>query len=228
LISAIFFCAMQGKWDKRADQDQMRPELREAGKLRYADAMVDYAAKFYAPYSKNWVLFAQGNHEYGFAQKMETNLTERLAERLRADGSQVQAQVTDVQGWVRFCFSIRTSCWVTNRLRFHHGYGGGGPVTRDSIQAQRQMAFLGNADMIVSGHTHDFWHMIACMESLDHNGKPVERPVDLVKVPGYKNEYSVGRGWAANKGMPPKVLGAWWLRFWVEGDVIKREFIPAR
>lgn len=219
-------CLMQGRWDKRADQDQMIPELREAGKLKYSDAVIDYCARFYEPYAENWVLLAPGNHEESYAERHETDMTERLAERLKAKGSPVQ--VGNVQGCVRFRFHIRASCEVTQRLRYTHGYGGGGPVTRDVIQAQRQLAFLGNVDILVSGHTHDAWHVVARTESLDMAGKPVVKDVDCIKTCGYKDEYSIGRGWAVSKGMPPKPKGAWWVRFWVEGDKILKEFTLAR
>ncbi len=219
------FCAMQGKFDKRADQDQMRPELRSAGKLQYGDALVKYAGEFYAPYAQNWVLLAPGNHEDGYKQRYETDLTERLAERLNAAGS--AAQVGGYQGWVRFCFTSRTTVRQCIRLRYTHGYGGGGPVTRDVIQAQRQLAFLGNADILVSGHTHDAWHLTARQEILDVKGKPQLIDVDCLKCPGYKDEYGPGRGWAASKGLPPKPKGAWWLRFYYRNETIHREFTRA-
>jgi hypothetical protein len=216
---------MQGRMDKRADQDQMLPELRAVGKLKYSDAMVDYAAKFYEPYAENWILLALGNHERSYNERAETNLSERLAERLKSRGSQVQ--VGGYQGWVRFCFTIRANTCVTTRLRYTHGYGGGGPVTRDTIQAQRQLAMLGNADIIVSSHTHDQWYMVARQELLDHNGKPKLVDVDCIKCGTYKCEYTPGVGWAASKGMPPKPQGAWWLHYFVDGDIIRREFIRA-
>jgi len=219
-------CLMQGRWDKRADQDQMRPELREAGKLKYSDAVIDYCGRFYEPYAANWVLLAPGNHEESYAQRAETDMTTRLAERLKAKGSPVQ--VGGYQGWVRFDFTIRTNGRVAIRLRYTHGYGGGGPVTRDVIQAHRQLAFLGNADILVSGHTHDSWHVVARTESLDMAGKPIIKDVDCIKIPGYKDEYAIGRGWAVSKGMPPKPKGSWWLTFSVDGDRIIKTFTLAR
>lgn len=219
------FCAMQSKFDKRQDKDQMRPELREAGKAHYSDALVDYASEFYKPYAENWILLARGNHEEGFAQRYETNLTERLAERLKMAGSPVQ--VGGVQGWVHFKFCARGSFRQSIHLRYTHGYGGGGPVTRDVIQAQRQLAYIGNADILVSGHTHDAWYLTARCEKLDHNGIPMLYDVDCIKCPGYKDEYSPGVGWAALKGLQPKPLGSWWLRFWYDRNGIHKEFIRA-
>lgn len=216
------FCAMQGRWDKRADQSQLREELR--GTL-YTDKLVEEAAKFYTPFADRWILLARGNHEGSIIQRHQTDLTERLAASLRMspEGSVVQAGT--FQGWVRFCFSVNATRRYTTNLRYTHGYGGGGPVTKDTIQANRQMAFLDNADIIVSGHTHDSWHVLSESEGLNH-GRPERRTIDLIKCGGYKDEYTDGHGWAVEKGMPPKPLGGWWLRFfWESGGHIGREFI---
>lgn len=219
------FDAMQGKFDKRQDKDQMRPELRAAGKSHYGDALVKYLADFCKPYAENFVLLATGNHEDSYAQRHETNLTERLAERLKMAGSPVQ--VGGVQGWVHFKFTARSSFRQSIHLRYTHGYGGGGPVTRDVIQAQRQLAYIGNADILVSGHTHDAWYLTARCERLDHNGMPILYDVDCIKCPGYKDEYSPGVGWAALKGLQPKPLGAWWLHMWYDKHGIHKEFVRA-
>jgi len=204
------FCAMQGKWDKRADATQLREELRVAN---YLDALVNYNGAFYAPYAENFVLLSKGNHEGSIMERHQTDLTQRLAERLQAAGSGVQ--VGRYQGWARFMFTFHRTKQQTVRLRYTHGYGGGGPVTRDLIQAQRQLAILGNVDILVSGHTHDAWHVAAVQEFLDLNGRPHLATVDCVKCGGYKDEYSGGTGWAVTKGLPPKPLGAYWCRFYL-------------
>jgi hypothetical protein len=219
------FCAMQGKWDKRADQRQLIPELRESGKP-YRDALMDYNAAFYAPYAENFILLAPGNHETGFLKRHETNLTECLAERMRAAGSGVRTGT--YQGWVQFRFHWNKSKQTTLRLRYTHGYAGGGPVTKDVIQTARQLAYLGNADLLVSGHTHDGWQMTIRRETLDHRGIPRLHDVECLKCPGYKDEFSPGEGWAVERGMGPKPKGAWWVRFWMLHDEIRFECVRAK
>lgn len=218
-------CCMQGKWDKRADQRQVIPALRECGKP-YLDALVDYNAAFYLPYAENWLLMSPGNHETSVAKRHETNLTERLAERMRAAGSPVRTGT--YQGWVRFRFEWNQHKQQTIRLRYTHGYKGGGAVTKDVIQVSRQLTFLGNADILVSGHTHDAWHMTRRMESLDKYGIPEMRDVECLKCPGYKDEYSPGEGWAVEGGGDPKPKGAWFLRFFLRGDEIRFECVRAK
>lgn len=204
------FCAMQGKWDKRSDVTQARPELRVAN---YLDALVNYCATDYLPYAENWLLMSPGNHETTVFDRHQTNLTERLAERMRAQGSPVQ--VGTYAGWVRFLLTGYGARRSSVRLRYTHGYAGGGQVTKDLIQANRQMVYT-DADILVSGHTHDAWHVPIRREVLLDSGRPILKDVDCIKCGGYKDEYSCGNGWAVQRGHAPKPLGAYWLRFYTE------------
>ncbi len=219
------FCAMQGKWDPRADPEQLRPEYR--GK-NYLDLLVDQAHEFYRPYAQNFLLLSRGNHETSIIKRHQTDLTERLVGFLRAGGNS-QAQVGSYQGWVWFHFKIGGTQTVNFRLRYTHGYGGGGPVTRDVIQTARQSAILQNADIVVSGHTHDSWHLPLIQERLNAEGIPERRVVHFIKPGSYKDEFSAGDGWAVEKGHPPKPLGASWLRFYrAEGTIKLSVSVDAR
>jgi hypothetical protein len=219
------YCAMQGKWDKRADQRQLRPELREGGKP-YLDALVEYNARFYEPYAKNWVLLSEGNHETAITKHHETRLSERLAERLRIAGSPVR--LGTYAGWVQFRFTSNGRRRQTIRLRYTHGYGGGGPVTRDVIQTNRQMVYLGNADILVSGHVHESWHVTIRRETLDVNGVPQMQDVECIKCPGYKDEHAPGVGFAVEKGRNPKPMGGWWLRFFFRNEEVHYDLQRAK
>jgi hypothetical protein len=98
-------------------------------------------------------------------------------------------------------------------LWYTHGYGGGGPVTQDTIQAQRQRAYI-QADIYCSGHTHDSWTQATAYHRINHAGK-VERCESVyAKLGTYKDDYSDGRTcWPAQKGIPPKPIGQQWLTF---------------
>ena len=48
-------CAMQGKWDRRASRDGMRPEYQSGN---YLDRLVECAASFYAPYAEHLLHFS--------------------------------------------------------------------------------------------------------------------------------------------------------------------------
>ena len=47
LFVGDFFCAMQGKYDKRSDKSKVRPEHQTA---KYLDSLVDTAAEWLMPY----------------------------------------------------------------------------------------------------------------------------------------------------------------------------------
>jgi hypothetical protein len=69
------FCAMQGKWDKRADQSQLRDELRGNN---YLDALVDYNGDFFEEFADLFLIMSPGNHETSILKHHQTNLNERL------------------------------------------------------------------------------------------------------------------------------------------------------
>ncbi len=144
--------------------------------------------------------------------KCGVDLTNRLAEELREEGS--PCVVGCYQGWILFHFRSRGTRAGTYAVRHTHGYGGGGPVTKDAIQFNRQLVFIENADMLVSGHTHDKWHIKQEREYLADNGRLRRRVVDGLKLGTYLDAYAPGDGWSVERGHPPRSVGGWWLRFY--------------
>lgn len=213
------FDAMQQKGDPRSDRSQLRDEHNRNG---YFDALVDEAAAFYAPYCDNWVFMSPGNHETAVTDRHGTNLTERLAEGMRTRaGADRGPMVGTYQGWValHFKWGVRNS--QTFKFRYTHGYGGGGPVTKDMIQTSRQLAVIENCDFLLSGHTHDSWHCIQSRTYLDDYGNEKTRNVTMLKLGTYKSEFEAGSGWAVRVGHPPRPIGAWFITFYKSGDRIK-------
>lgn len=208
-----FHCAMQGKWDKRASPSQFREEYRE----RYLDNLVKYGAEFIAPYADNWVILGRGNHETSILKRHETDLTERTAEHVHAlTGKKINTG--GYGGWVRF--SIKRGTHRTGyKLKYFHGSGGGGPVTRGVIQTNRMAVYLPDADIVVSGHTHDAWIVPIQRERINQHDRIVSDTQVHVKIPTYKDEYADGYGgWHIERGGPPKPKGAYWLRFYKLGE----------
>ena len=206
------FCAMQGKYDKRSSKESVRPEHQRDD---YLDSLIETAAERYAPYAQNWVAQGYGNHETSIAKRHETDLIQRMATLIKYQTG-YSIPVTGYTGWVRFQFSVGTSR-QSYRLWHIHGYGGGGPVTKDMIQRNRMLAYVDNADIICSGHTHDSWVTTDVRVKLNDTGRVVQRQCKVIKCPTYKEEYRTGTGgWHVETGKPPKPIGAWWLRFFVE------------
>ena len=221
-----FLCCMQGKWDPRSDTSACRPEHREG---RYLDSVVTTTADYIAPHADMALLFAPGNHETAIKRRHETDMNERLVEALKARNKDCHAYAGSYANWVRFLVrgKVRRQIFGNSIVMYmHHGYGGGGPVTRGTIQTSRMAVYLPDADLIWTGHTHDEWIMPIQRARLSLQGRPYLDRVLHVRSPGYKDEFSEQNGWAVEKGMPPKPKGALWLRFWM--DNTRRNGVSSR
>jgi hypothetical protein len=207
------FCAMQGKYDKRSSKSSVKPEHQVDN---YLDALVDSAADFYAPFAHNFVCFGVGNHEDSITNRHETRLIDRLVGALNhRTGSSIH--VGGFSGWVIFQFYDERITRGSIVLHFDHGYGGGGPITSDMIQHFRRSVYLPDADIVISGHTHDAWVRELARVRLSEQGTISHDIQTHIKLPTYKDEYKDGfAGWHATTGKPPKPLGAWWLRFFYD------------
>ena len=206
------FCAMQGKYDPRSSMDSLRPEHKTD---KYLDTLVDTAATFYGPYAHQFVLLGRGNHETNIYKRHGTDLTDRLADRLRTEhGARVLPG--EYNGWVTFRFVMRKTVKTSRVLCYFHGSGGGGPVTRGTIQSNRMAVNFPDADMVVSGHTHDNWILPIKRKRITHAGLPYDDLAWHIRTPTYKDEHATGRGWAIEKGLNPKPLGCVWVRFYAQ------------
>lgn len=201
-------CVMQGKWDKRADRSALRPEYQFGD---YFDRIVDESVKFYEPYAPNWCMMGLGNHETAILKHHETNLTERTVEGLKRVGA-THLGAAGYAGWVRVNMQgpksrKSSSLWIYR----HHGYGGGGPVTRGTIQTARMAVYLPDADIVWTGHTHDQWVMPIERHRVTAQDRCYLDRQLHVRTPGYKDEFSPLEGWHIERGGPPKPRGALWL-----------------
>lgn len=205
-----FFCAMQGKFDKRANKSAIRSEHQVDD---YLDSLVRTAGDFFEPYAKSFIMIGMGNHETSILKKHETNLTTNLVSQLRRAGGSVYNG--GYSGWIVFEFlNQQTGEMTVIRLWYIHGYGGGGPVTRGVIQSNRKAVYLPDAQIVLSGHTHDEWVVPISRTRLDSQYKTYIDEQTHIQVPTYKDEYADGfGGWHIETGKPPKPTGAIWLRF---------------
>jgi len=211
------FDAMQGKYDPRRNYPDMREEYLTAmikKKVGYLDCIIDDAAKFYGPYADRWLLMAQGNHETAILSHNDIDLNQRLIGIMNQEHG-TQINFGTYGGYIIFLFKIGKTQYERIVLKYFHGSGGGGPVTKGVIQSNRQAVIYPDADIVVNGHIHESWVVTLARERLSQKGV-VERGYQYhVRTPTYKDEYRDGAdGWAVEKGMPPKPIGAVWLRIW--------------
>ena len=206
------FCAMQGKFDKRSSKDDVREEHQNGD---YLDSLVSTAAEWYRPYAGNIGIIGQGNHETAVRARHETDLVERLAERLRQGGGITTAG--GYSGWVRFMIRATETQCRSFRLFYHHGFGGGGPVTKGLIDFNR-MAEWADADAIVSGHIHTKTYTTVKRLRLNDSSVPSSDTMHYIRCSTYKDEYADGAaGYHIEKGRGPRPLGGWWMRLSVAG-----------
>lgn len=205
---------MGGKYDPRRSKDLTMDRYNSGDYLRAV--MEDYA-EFHIPYADRIVYEGLGNHEMSVEDHLEFPVLHDTCTRmgLKAGCTVAAGGYTN---WTRFYLwsggDIRRSLtmWQT------HGYGGGGPVTKDVIQTARQSDFLQDVQIVCSGHTHDAWSFTRPSVRLRENMTVEHGSTLFVKCPTYKQAWGDGeRSWEVLKGHPPKPLGGMWLRFWCDG-----------
>ena len=207
------FDAMQGRHDPRANYDHLDPVLR---KQNYFDAVVKYNADFYKPYASNIVMVGIGNHESSVSKHYNTSLIDRLVAELGGN-----VHVGGYGGWIRFMFKISTRNMSYN-MKYFHGSGGESPATKGMGQATRQTTYLPDADIIWNGHNHHDYVVANPRERLSGKGKIYRDTQWLIRTPGYNDEYGDGSGgWAVEKGLTPKSFGCVWLKFYLDGDIVR-------
>jgi hypothetical protein len=220
-----FFCAMQGKYDPRSHKGSVRPEHQKGD---YLDSLVNTAADFFTPYAENLVVIGQGNHESSILNRLETDLTTRLVERINTRAG-TNIHRGGYSGWVFFRCKTHGNNYETRKLHCFHGSGGDAPVTKGVIISNRQAVYLPDADICLTGHSHNEWTLPLARVRVTNQGRIYHDTQWHIKCPSYKEEYGDGfGGWPIERGMPPKPIGAVWLRFWNEGGELKYEPTPAK
>ena len=217
------FCAMQGRGDRRRDYDSLRPEHKRTD---YLNALIETSAQRYSKYAQNWAVMARGNHETGVLKNTNFDLTSALVSSLNKE-KDAAIQVGGYGGWVRFLFVMQKTRRMSLNLKYFHGAGGGGPVTRGVIDTNRQAVFLPDADMVVNGHTHDSYVLPIARERISEQGVISHDYQWFIRTPSYKDEYGDGAGgFHIERGRAPKPIGCVWGRFYYDDSVIRVDFTP--
>lgn len=204
------FDAMQGRQDRRAGKADLRPEYLVP---HYADAIVEDALAWYAPFAANYWLWTYGNHEAAYQKVNETDILRRFVRGLNREAG-IGAALGAYRGMLSLdCDAGDGSPAQRVRLAYHHGHGGGGPVTKGTIGAQRAAA-AGEYDAWVTGHVHERWVVWSSVETVDAEGHHVTRDVPHVCCGGYKVDADRGIGWHVETGKPAKPRGGWWMRLY--------------
>jgi predicted phosphodiesterase len=201
-----WFDAMGGKNDKRAHKSGIRVD---DSRDNYFDCLVDNSFDFLRPYSQLLVMLSNGNHETAILKHQETDLLHRLCRQL-------DIQHMGYTGFIRMMFTRESGGRSSKRIYFHHGSGGGGPVTKGVTQTNRRAASV-DADIFLSGHIHESWVVENIMVKMNDNGRIFLATQTHIQLPTFKQEYG-SDGYHIEKGRPPKPLGGYWLTFKYDSD----------
>ena len=212
MINGDFFCLMQGRGDNRRNKSDIRPEHNN---FRYLDSIVETAVEWWAPYADILTVIGYGNHETGVIKWQETDILQRFVDLLNLKcGTNVQ--VGGYGGWL--VFKIGTRNVLPYKVKYFHGSGGGGIVTKGAINLTRALELYEDFDVFTMGHIHENASRNDVRDMIQHNptlGYQVkQRQIHLMLTGTYKEEYEDGHhGWHVERGAPPKPIGGRILRF---------------
>lgn len=219
LINGDFFCVMQGLTDKRHNKGDILPQ--HVGP-NYFDLILEDATAFFKPYAKHIALMGYGNHETAVMRRGEHDILQNFVYRMKYEHG-ADIHLGGYGGWIVVKQKMRTDSDMHDKnllIKYFHGSGGGGAVTKGTIGNQRRMASVHGADVIWTGHVHELHHHLDMAETLvsvrasgRDNHEIVHKKVHHVTTSGYKEEYGDGSGgYHIEKGRPPKPLGGYWMR----------------
>ena len=104
------------------------------------------------------------------------------------------------------------SCKAVSKVYWHHGSGGGGPVTRNVTDSARKAVYIPDADMVVRGHVHEAWSLEIKRARVSSHGVEYQDTQHHLQLPTYKDEFhETNDGWWHQTGKSPRPLGGYWV-----------------
>jgi hypothetical protein len=205
MINGDFFCLMQGKGDKRGSKSDIRPEHNNA---RYLDSIVETAVEWFEPYKDILLLIGYGNHETAIIRYQETDLLRRFVDLFNMKHN-ANVQIGGYGGWLIVRQYVGTA-QISTKIKYFHGSGGGGIVTKGAINLTRALEMYEGFDVFAMGHIRENSSRNDVRETLDIAGGYgiKQKPLHLMLTGAYKEEYQDGfGGWHVERGAPVKPIG---------------------
>ena len=215
-VNGDFFCLMQGKYDPRRSKKDILPAHNS---YNYLDLVIEEAVEWWTPYADMLVFIGYGNHETAIIKNTETDPLRRFVDLLNYK-CKTNVIVGGYGGWwlIRIKKSKSEDVLTTFKIKYFHGSGGGGEVTKGVIQNNRMSVRTEGADCMWQGHVHELYHVIDSKEYIQFSsraGYSVEHKyLHHIRTAAYKEEYEDGYGgYHIETGRPPKPLGGYTLSF---------------
>jgi predicted phosphodiesterase len=204
IVNGDLLCLMQGKYDPRRNKSAVRPEHN--GDM-YLDLVINSTAEKLKKYAHLILQINSGNHETSVSQRTETNVLERLINEINRIAN-TNIQLGEYMGYIGLLFSKNNGNNKKLIIAYDHGHWGG-VVTKGALSVTRHASMFPQADVVISGHTHDGWIMNHPRYVMNSDKKKVSIENQWhVKTGTYKEEFEKGKGWAVEKIGMPKYLGS--------------------
>ncbi len=207
MINGDMFCLMQGRGDNRRNKSDIRPEHNNA---RYLDSVVETAVEWFTPYADILTVIGYGNHETAIIKWQETDILQRFVDLLNLK-CHSNVQVGGYGGW--FIIKMNNHSRIaTTKIKYFHGSGGGGVVTKGALNLTRALELYEGCDVYTMGHIHENAARNDVRDALESNSKKGysinHKPIHLMITGCYKEEYGDGsKGWHVERGAPIKPIG---------------------
>ena len=209
MLNGDTFCMMQGKWDPRRSKKDIRPEHNKAN---YLDVVIEDAVDWFTPYADILTVVGYGNHETGIIRNVETDPLQRFVDLLNYK-CKSNVITGGYGGWLILNIfpSEKSNKNFATKVRYFHGSGGGGIVTRGAINLTRALELAEGFDVFTMGHIHENAARNDVREDLNTEGGQYKiklKQIHMAITGTYKEEYGEGfMGWHVERGAPPKPVG---------------------
>jgi len=212
MINGDMFCLMQGRGDNRKNKSDIRPEHNNA---KYLDSIVETAVEWFTPYSHLLTVVGYGNHETAIIKFQETDILARFVKLLNLK-NHTNVQVGGYGGWLVVNQVLRkkvaaSDCTATMKIRYFHGSGGGGVVTKGALNLTRALEMYEDFDVFTMGHIHENAARNDVRDTIVQGSKDyrqLQKQIHMMLTGTYKEEYGDGsKGWHVERGAPVKPIG---------------------
>jgi Icc-related predicted phosphoesterase len=208
VINGDMFCLMQGRGDRRSSKSDIRAEHNNA---KYLDSIVETAVEWFKPYAHLIAVIGYGNHETAIIKWQETDILQRFVDLLNYQ-AKTNIQVGGYGGWIIVRQMINTTQSTLTTIKYFHGSGGGGVVTKGAINLTRALEMYEGFDVFTMGHIHENASRNDVRDTVAMvNGKKPklkQKQIHLMLTGSYKEEYGDGsKGWHVERGAPIKPVG---------------------
>jgi hypothetical protein len=182
--------------------------------MRYLNHIIDELAEFLLPYAENIIAWFDGNHETVVLKNCDIDLVEAVIGKLR-DKTGYAINHMNYSGYIIYKMDSKSSRNPYPKVWVHHGYGGAAPATKGVNHVVYRAGAYPDADVFLTGHTHNCWAMPHAQEKLTEQGNVYKRVQWHAQIPSLKDETrkKKGSGWGIEKGFTPQVNGYGWVNF---------------